>query len=160
MLTRLLDALGVRKPARIEAGAALRPGRAVLFGTLQCETPVKSPIYGKPCAAFYYRASFRRASRVKGFAQALLRDALVYADGLTLVLADGATVTLAPRSNTDFGRPDHQALQQKGIDGFRAIEKRIPVRSRVAAHGVLRRASGGWQLQLDQLDRDEGASEG
>lgn len=160
MLTRLLDALGVRKPARIETGATLRPGRAVLFGTLQCETPVKSPIYGKPCAAFYYRASFRRASRVKGFAQALLRDALVYADGLTLVLADGATVTLTPRTHTAFGRADHQALQRDGIDGFRAIEKRVPVGSRVAAHGVVKRDGGGWRLDMVQLDREDGATEG
>lgn len=158
MITRLLDALGLRQPPRITTSAALRPGRAVLVGTLQCDAPVKSPIYGKPCAAFYYRASFRRPSRVKGFAQALLRDALVYADGLTLLLDDGA-ITIEPRNHIHFGRADHQALVQGGIDGFNAIEKRVPVGSRVAAHGVLHRQAGQWRLVMDQLDRDGARAE-
>lgn len=154
MLTRLLDTLGLRTPPQVTAADALRPGRAVVWGEVQTETPIRSPVYNKPCAAFYYRASFRRPSRVKGFSQALLRDALVFADGLTLTVGE-TVVRLDPKVGMDFSRQDHQALVTNRIDGFRAIEKRVPLGARVAAHGTLRRDGEGWRLALVQLDRDD-----
>lgn len=153
MFGALLDALGLRAPARVQAAGDLRPGRAVVFGALHTEAPLRSPVHDTPCAAFYYRASFRRASRVKGFAQALLRDALVYADGLW-VEVDGVRVAVEPRASVAFGRADHRALVAQGIDGFRAVEKRVPVGAAVAAHGVLRRRGEGFVLRLDRLDHD------
>ncbi len=156
MLTRLLDTLGLRTPPQVTTAQELRPGRAVVWGEVKTETPVRSPVYNKPCAAFYYRASFRRPSRVKGFSQALLRDALTFADGLTLHVGD-AVVRLDPKVGMDFSRQDHQALAAGGIDGFRAIEKRVPLGARVAAHGTLRRDGAGWRMALVQLDRDDGS---
>lgn len=151
MIGALLDALGLRAPAAVRHAADLRPGRAVVFGALHTDQPIPSPVRGKPCAAFYYRASFRRASRLKGFAQALLRDALVYADGLS-VTVDGVSIPLTPRNGVDFGRADHQALVKQKIDGFKALEKRVPVGAQVAVHGALRRTREGWTMRFDQID--------
>lgn len=150
MIGALLDALGLRAPAAVRHPDDLRPGKAVLFGTLHTETPIESPVHGKPCAAFYYRASFRRASRVKGFAQALLRDALVYADGLTVDI-EGTPVTLTPLEAARFDRAAHRALVAEKIDGFKASEKRVPVGAQVAVHGKLVRKGGAWHMVFGQL---------
>lgn len=150
MIGALLDTLGLRSPATVRAAADLRPGKAVVFGVVHGET-MPSPVHGKPCVAFYYRASFRRASRVKGFAQALLRDALVYADGLTLTV-DGVSIALEPKRNMSFGREAHMALVAQKIDGFRALEKRVPDGGQVAVAGTLRKKGDAWSMVFEQMD--------
>lgn len=151
MIGALLDALGLRAPARVRHAGDLRAGKAIVFGTVHAAEPIRSPIHDKPCAAFYYRCSHRRASRVKGFAQALLRDALTYADGLT-VRVDEVEITLRPANNTAFGREDHRALVAQRFDGFKASEKRVPQGGQVAVHGKLRRRGAGWEMVFEQLD--------
>jgi len=151
----LLDALGLRSPAQVRAAGDLRSGKAVVFGVVRAGAPIRSPVHGKPCAAFYYRASFRRASRIKGFAQALLRDALVYAGDLVLTV-DGVEIALTPRENAPFTREAHQALVAQKIDGFRAIEKRVPDGASVAVHGTLRRRGDRWAMAFDQMDHEAG----
>lgn len=151
MIGAVLDALGLRAPAQVRHAADLRSGKAVVFGTVRAAEPIPSPVHGKPCVAFYYRASFRRASRVKGFAQALLRDALVYADDLVLVV-DDVEIALTPRENMAFGREAHQALKAEKIDGFKASEKRVPQGAQVAVHGKLARRGDRWSMTFEQLD--------
>ncbi len=158
MIGALLDTLGLRSPAQVRHAADLRTGRAVVFGTVRAAAPMPSPVHGKPCVAFYYRASFRRASRIKGFAQALLRDALVYADDLVLTV-DDVEIALTPRQNVAFGRDDHKALRAQKIDGFKASEKRVPQGGQVAVHGTLRRRGDRWSMVFEQLDH-QGSAKG
>ena len=154
MLGKLMDALGLGSVVEMQTAADLRPGRALLHGTVTAPAGIPAPVSRRGCVAFYYRASYRRASRLKGFQQELLRDALTYAPELRLRV-DGVEVALEPMRNDDWGPDQHQTLARSGLDGFRGVETTIPDGGRVRAEGTLKRRGGdAWLLRLEKLHYD------
>ena len=129
---------------------AARGGRVALQGKLSSQEAAISPMKMRACAAFYYRATYRYGSRMKGFVQQKLLDAMVYGPGLTLEVDDGI-VELAPRKSQDFEPEAHKGLTDRKIDGFKASERLIPQGAVVVARGKLRRAGDQWRMALDGI---------
>ena len=131
---------------------ALRPGAAEVEGTLRTEQPLESPVRGRPCAAFHYKAKIdaTRAMRGTGGNRRTLRTETVYADGLVLEV-DGGELDLVGPKTEPFTRRDHEALADGDFPGFKASEKRIAIDARVRAHGKLRRAGDRWVLTFTAL---------
>jgi hypothetical protein len=147
MIGRLL---GLGPTVEMRTADALQPGPALIHGVVTAPSNIPSPVNRTACVAFYYRASYRRPSRLKGFQQELLRDALVYAANLTLEI-DGVQISLVPKRNDDFDASVHQALGQSDLDGFRGVEKTVPPGASVRALGRLKRKRDVWTLQLEEL---------
>ncbi len=137
-------------PRQIRAADELRKGKALVYGTVHTETPLESPINRRPCAAVYYRSSYMRGSRLRGFQRAFLRDALTYAEGLELEV-DGVRVQLRPAENQPFTHTDHQAMKAEGYDRFGAKEQRVPVGHEVCAQGKLTLEGEQWVMRVEQL---------
>ena len=115
-----------------------------------------SAVKHSKCAGFYYRATFRVGSRMKGFIQRKLRDALVYGDDLVLELPDGE-VALTPKRNDALDHEEHVELQQAGYDGFNAKESVIPDGATVRVYGRVRREKGGegWRMTFYLIELEE-----
>lgn len=153
MLGKLMDAMGLGPVVEMRGPDDLQPGKALVHGTVSAPATIPSPVNRRPCVAFYYRASYQRPSRLKGFQQELLRDALVYAPDLVLDV-DGTSIALQPKRNDDFDAELHAALKASGMEGFRGLENRIPDRAQVRASGRLKRTGDQWLLELDALHYD------
>ena len=164
LFQRILRKLSGEDVEPVVRSDGLRPGRAVLRGTIRAAEPVTSPLNARVCAGFYYRASYRYNSRMRGFIQQKLRDALCYGGGLTLsLLEDGRQVDLVPQETQPFAADEHAALKAQRIDGFKAKERVIKDGATVVVRGRLRRTRGtagppsdvAWTLRFQQLEVEE-----
>lgn len=147
MIGRLL---GLGPPVEMRTAEDLQPGPALVHGVVHAANTIPSPVKRSRCVAFYYRASYRRPSRLKGFQQELLRDALVYAPDLTLEVGD-TRIQLEPKRNDDFDAETHAALGRTDLDGFVGVEKLVPNGATVRALGKLKRKGDTWTLALEEL---------
>ncbi len=153
MLGKLMGAMGMGPVVEMRGAGDLQPGKALVHGKVSAPGTIPSPVNRKPCIAFYYRASYQRPSRLKGFQQELLRDALVYAADLELDV-EGTSIELRPKRNDDFDAETHAALKASGMEGFRGVEKTVPNEVSVRALGRLKRKGDAWQLELEELHYD------
>ena len=155
MLTRILDWLA-GEPGELQTRLEeLRPGKRGLKGRLVAAEPLRSPIKASLCAGFYYRSSYRLSSRMKGYVRRPLRDALAYADELTLEL-EGGTVRLEPVRCEMLTHEDHVTLTQAGFDDYQAREQTVADRATVRVFGKLRRVGeDGWSMCFYRLEVDE-----
>lgn len=153
MIGKIIGSFGLGPEVEMRTADDLRPARALVHGAVHAPATIPSAAKGTACVAFYYRGSYRRASRLKGFQQELLRDALCYAPDLTLQIGD-VTVALAPTRNDDFGPDTHEALASGDLEGYIGVEQTIPNGASVRAAGRLRRRGEGWTLDLEALHYD------
>ncbi len=153
MLGKLLGALGAGGPVEMRTAEELRPGKALVHGVVTAETQLSSPVNQRPCVAVYYRGSYRRASRLKGFQQEFLRDALTYSPELKLHVGD-VEIDLDPVRNDDFTHADHLAFKASDLDNYSGREQRVPDGAEVRAEGRLSRDGDRWVMRLEGLHYD------
>jgi len=133
-------------------------GNCVLEGRLQGEETITSPASSIPCLAFYYRATYLAASRVKKSVRRRLRDALCYAPSLNLELG-GGSISLVSKNNEAFTAEDHAILIEMGAEGIKVREDRIVGNTRVRVSGKLKKAKGDpttWTMVFQELAAVEG----
>ena len=148
ILQRLFVLLGVLAPAEVAALRDAPPGPVRLRGTLQCETPLSSPIKGLPCAGYLYRASAVGSGRSStGVRMRTLRKATVYADRVFLEL-DDARVALELPPSDDFSADAHASLTALDLGGFRAVETTLREGQRVSVLGQVRRPDGAAPVRV------------
>ena len=137
----------------IRTAADLRPGKCVLEGRLQGDEQLLAPTSKIPCLAFYYRATYLAASRVKKSVRRRLRDALCYAPEMRLEL-DGGSVSLVSKTSDSFTPEEHDALKAMDVDGFKAREDRVVANTPVRVVGRLKKSpgdSGEWRMEFQEL---------
>jgi len=163
VIAQLVDWIAGEPKDVVREVAGLTPGKRAVAGRIRAGEPVFSPVRRSRCAGFYYRATFRVGSRMRGFIQRKLRDSLVYGGDLVLELPDG-TVALQPKRCDSLEHEEHVALQQTGYDGFNAKESVIPDGAQVRVYGRVRRGKGGegWRMvfylvELEEPDKKEKA---
>ena len=150
-MSRLASLLGVGRPAKIAAIGDMRKGPVVAAGTLTCPTPINSPIRGRSCAGFFYRASHLGWRTVGPATRKPLVNALVYASPLRLLLSDETEVALVPRVLNEFDAEGHTRLAEQDLPGFTAREKLLQVGSEVVVRGKARQRDGEWSILFDQI---------
>ncbi len=150
-MSRLASFLGVGRPAKIAAMGDLRKGPVVAAGTLTCPTPIRSPIRGRSCAGFFYRASHLGWRTVGPATRKPLVNALVYASPLRLALSDGTEIELIPRELNEFDSDGHTRLAEQDLPGFLAREKLLSVGGEVVVRGKARQRDGEWTILFDQI---------
>lgn len=152
--TRVIDRLiaGLRGDREVITDpSSLRKGKAAVRGALRANDALESPLNSRPCAAFYYKATYQAPSRLQAYIRRKLRDALVYGSELHLELGD-AQLELRPKAPERFTRADHLALKAEDIDGFVAREQIMRQGADVVAYGVLKRKGERWYMLLDHLE--------
>lgn len=134
------------RPVRTDVLDEVRPGQAVLTGTVRCERDlIHSPIQGTACAAFYYRATWAAPAR-GNTVRRLLQQAEVYAPRFELLL-EGGSVPVVASSSDVFGAAEHLELRGGGLPGFEAAEQLIRPGDRVRISGRVRATDEGQVLE-------------
>ena len=137
MLRRLFVLLGILAPAEVAALADATPGPVRLVGVLRCSDPIRSPIRGRPCIGYTYRASAVGSGRASaGVRMRTLRRATVYAGGVSLEVDDAALALDLPASD-EFSSDAHARLVEMDLGGFRAVESTLADGQRVTIEGRL-----------------------
>lgn len=151
MLKGLLSKLGVPGEL-VKKYDDLRAGTVEVEGRLRTEQPLESPVKGRNCAAFHYKARMEATRAIRGSTSGkrTLRAALVYAEGLVLEVDGGEIDLVAPKTEPFTGR-DHEALSSGDFPGFKAKETRIAVDAHVRVRGKLRRDGERWVLKFTGL---------
>ena len=140
------DAKPVSKVAELESGRAAAEG----FVRLGKDGGMVSPVKGRPCVAFYYKAFHLVGSRTGQMMPRKLRIHEVY-HPFELELDDGS-LRAVPKKSDDFTSDDHKALSGHGYQGFKAIEDLVSPGNRVRIYGVAREDEGSWELTFNKLE--------
>jgi hypothetical protein len=153
VLDRLIRWMSGESGDIIRSMEDLRPGKSILEGRLRGEETLLAPTSHIPCLAFYYRATYLAASRVKKSVRRRLRDALCFAPEMRLEL-QGGSVLLVRKSSDSFSPEQHEALKSMDVEGFKAREDRVVANTPVRVVGRLRKPSGNsgeWQMEFQEI---------
>jgi hypothetical protein len=150
-MRRILQRLGIVAPDAVGALSEASAGRVRLVGVLRSDAPIESPIRGRPCVGFFYRASGAGSGRSSSGARMRpLRRATVYAPELQLELDDG-TVALSMPLSDEFSAEDHAKLAAADLFGFRAVETTLRDGQRACVEGRLDLGPGGARMQVQSV---------
>lgn len=130
----------------------LEEGRAGAEGVIHIgeDGPLISPVHGRHCVAFYYKA-FHLVGARGGIPQPRkLRTEEVY-HSFEIELEDGKIVAV-PKKTDAFSADEHKELSGVGYDGFKAIEDLVSPGMRVRIFGTARQKDGRWVLTYTKLE--------
>ncbi len=151
MLQKLLEKLAGAPTEVLHQVSQLKPGAKVAIeGTIRSAQPIEAPIGGATCVGYYYKCTHKVNSRLKGYIRRKLRDVLVYAPGLEVVLEDGP-VPVVPLRNDTWSALHHQALLQEDYMDFKATEKLIRPGSKVKVVGKYKQGPEGLAVYFQEL---------
>ncbi len=129
----------------------LRLGRVVLRGrALAGPEVLHSPIHGKTCLAFFYRATYQVPSR-GSWIRRLFRQAEVYSPMFYLELEDGRVVVV-PRKTDQMSAEDHHEIRARNLHGLEAAEQLICSGDHVRINGKLLARGDGMVLEPRSIE--------
>lgn len=146
----MLDALrGLFRPADpVARFEEVGRGVRIVEGVVRVEQPLRSPVRGQACAAFFYR-SFLVITGGRQPAIHKLKTLEVYAP-FDLQMEGGA-LAVEPVSPGDFGQTEHLDLMKRYGQGYHAEEDLILPGARVRVHGKVRRDGDRFVFRLKSV---------
>ena len=124
------------------------PGLNVVDGIARVEEPLRSPVRGQNCLAFFYR-SFLVIQGTRAPAIHKLKQAEVYA---TFKLEmDGGALEVVPAKPGKLEQGAHQQLQKQYGKGFQGTEEVILPGARVRLKGKVRERDGVKTLKMKEI---------
>ena len=130
--------------------AEVEPGRNVVDGVVRIHEPLRSPVRGQNCAAYFYRAFlFVTGTRSPQPMLHKLREVEVYAP-FTLELEDGE-LDVVPARRSRFNRDEHQDLARRYGTNFQGVEELVLPGARVRLTGKARREGERLVLQMKSI---------
>lgn len=139
----------IKDPPPTDSFADLAPGLNVLEGTVRTSDPIRSPVRGLSCVAFFYR-SFLVISGGRAPAIHKIRQVEVYAP-FELEM-NGGVLTVTPTRQTLFEQRDHRELQKRYGAQFQGLEEVIVPGARVKVRGKAKKTDEGWVLTLKDIE--------
>ena len=131
-----------KDPPTVEAIADLEPGLNIAEGIVKAADPLRSPVRGQNCVAYFYR-SFQlipAGGRNPMPTVHKLREAEVY--GPFELDMKGGLLPVVPAKPGRFTREDHQALSRQYVKDFHAVEDLVLPGARVRLRGKVRLVDG------------------
>ncbi len=125
----------VTDPKPVSTLAELEEGRAAVEGVIELgeDGGMISPVNGRPCVAFYYKAFHFTGTRTGQMMPRKLRTEEVYAP-FVLRLDDGK-LQAVPKSSSEFSAADHKELTGRGYENFVAQEDLVSSGTKVRLWG-------------------------
>lgn len=126
------------------------PGLNVVEGIARIAEPLRSPVRGQNCVAFFYRSFLIiGGGRAPAPVYHKIKEAEVYAP-FTLEM-EGGPLEVVPKKPGKFGHADHQELSRKHGKEFQGMEEVILPGARVRLRGKVRKAGDKLVLTLTQI---------
>jgi hypothetical protein len=124
------------------------PGANAVEGIARVEEPLRSPVRGQNCVAYFYR-SFLVIQGGRAPAIHKLREAEVYT-GFDLEM-EGGTLEVRPAKPGKFTREEHQQLGKRYGKGFQGVEELVLPGARVRLRGKARREGDKLVLKMKEI---------
>lgn len=125
----------IKDPNPISSLSEMEKGLNIVEGIVRIKEPIRSPVRGQQCAAFFYR-SFLVMTKGRAPAIHKLKQAEVYTD-FELELSDG-TIRVSPTKSGNFEQRDHQELQKRYGSGFHGVEELVMPGAKVRVRGKVK----------------------
>jgi hypothetical protein len=126
----------------------LCPGLNLIDGIARINEPLRSPVRGQNCVAFFYR-SFLVIEGGRAPAFHKIKEAEVYAP-FELEM-DGGTIEVVPKKPGTFEHQDHQELKKKYGKNFQGTEEIVLPGARVRLRGKVRKVGGKLLLNMNEI---------
>lgn len=141
----------IKDPKPVQAADQVEPGLNVLDGTVRVNEPIRSPVRGVPCAAFFYRSFLFIPAKTPEAPPGMhkIKEAEAYAS-FTLEM-DGGSIGVTPAKPGAFTQRDHQAFQARYGNTFQGIEETILPGARVRVRGKVKIQNGEKILILKEI---------
>lgn len=127
------------------------PGLNVVEGIVKVAEPLRSPVRGQNCIAYFYRAFLVIPPGGRNPAPTIhkLREAEVY--GAFELDMKGGPLPVTPARPGKFTREEHQALSRQYVKNFQATEDLILPGARVRLRGKMRLVEGGMRFTMSSI---------
>ena len=140
-----------KDPPTVDALADLVPGLNIVEGIIKAENPLRSPVRGQNCVAYFYRSFLviPPSGRNPMPTTHKIREAEVY--GPFDLEVKGGLLPVAPAHPGKFTREDHQKLSREYIKDFHAVEDLILPGARVRLRGKVRFVDGAPAMTMSTI---------
>ncbi len=138
----------IKDPLPTDRYEEVEPGLNILDGVARIEEPLRSPVRGENCVAFFYR-SFFLMTEGRAPATHKIKETEAYAP-FELEM-DGGTISVQPPNSKPFGHQDHQALQQQYGKEFQGVEDTIRPGDRVRLRGKIKKSDGKFVMKMKSI---------
>jgi len=124
------------------------PGLNIVDGIVRVKDPLRSPVRGQNCVAFFYR-SFLVITGGRAPAFHKLKEAEVYTH-FSLVM-EGGDLKVVPAKPGKFERDEHLELGRKYGKEFQGVEEVILPGARVRLRGKAKNVSGELVFKMTEI---------
>ena len=138
----------IKDPSPVDSIDAVEPGLNIVDGIVRVKEPIRSPVKGQNCVAFFYR-SFLVMTEGRAPAIHKLKEIEFYTD-FDLEL-NGGTLQVLSGKQKSFDQRDHQILQQRYGKGFQGIEEVVLPGDRVRVRGKVKKKGEVMVLVLKEV---------
>lgn len=127
------------------------PGVNVVEGIVKVADPLRSPVRGQNCVAYFYRSFLVIPPGGRSPMPTIhkIREAEVY--GPFSLEMQGGALPVAPARPGKFTREDHQALSRQYVKNFQATEDLILPGARVRLRGKVRIVDGAPVMTMGSI---------
>ena len=140
----------LKDPEPVSRLADVVPGLNLADGIVRVDEPLRSPVKGQNCAAYFYRSFMLiPAGRSGQPAVHKLRQAEVYAP--FHLEMEGGALPVVPAKPGKFTREQHQELARQYGKTFHGVEELVLPGARVRVRGKVRVRDGSPVLALDEI---------
>ncbi|MCP4674663.1 MAG: hypothetical protein GY854_03945 [Deltaproteobacteria bacterium] len=138
----------IKDPEPTDKFEDVLPGLNLLDGIVHISEPLRSPVKGQNCAAFFYR-SFLIITGGRAPAYHKLRELEVYTP-FTLEM-EGGTLEVVPVKPGKFDSGDHRELKARYGKEFQGVEEVVMPGARVRVRGKAKRVNGELVLKMKEI---------
>jgi hypothetical protein len=141
----------IKDPAPVDDAAQAVSGLNILDGVVRATQPIRSPVRGVGCVAFFYRSFLfipsGRSEAPPGVHK--IKQAEAYAP--FILEMNGGSVNVSPSKPGSFTQRDHLNLQERYGKRFQGVEEVVLPGARVRVRGKLKVQNGEKTLILKEL---------
>ncbi len=141
----------IRDPDPVQSAEEVVPGLNVADGVVRVEEPIRSPVRGSTCAAFFYKSFLFIPSGRGGSPPSYhsIRQAQAFAP--FVLEMEGGTVQVIPSKPGNFTQRDHRDLQNRYGQSFQGTEEIVMPGARVRVRGKVKMQNGVKVLRMKDL---------
>ena len=138
----------IKDPEPISQFDEVVPGLNLVDGIVRIHEPLRSPVRGQNCVAFFYR-SFLVIEGGRAPAFHKIKEAEVYAP-FELEM-EGGTIQVVPKKPGNFEHQDHQELNKKYGKNFQGTEEVVLPGAKVRLRGKVRKKKDKIVLEMKEI---------
>jgi hypothetical protein len=140
-----------KDPPAVDSLDRIVPGLNIIEGIVKVADPLRSPVRGQNCIAYFYRSFLMIPAGARNPMPTVhkLREAEVY--GRFELELKGGQLAVIPARTGKFTREDHQALARQYVKDFQATEDLILPGARVRLRGKAKLVDGAWTFTMASI---------